>query len=281
MPINKLINPYEVVDEDINLIKDVMQELHEVYGTEIWYMPRKAVNDVDLLGEDTLAFYDTSVQMEALPLNIDTNEGAGDVITKFGLDVQDEATFQVMQHRWKEEQTPGLYTESGVALVIEQTANTVSDQDSIKLNIGANEKWDYTLPDRPMEGDLIYHPMTKKLWVINFVEHEKNFYPLGKLLTYQMHCNLFDYSSERIDTPELIINQIANNNSTDIIDSSKSIITESGQALMTEDEEVLMIGEVTVDEIIKFANNQLIQTEADEDMVWDEYSPLLVDKRKY
>lgn len=138
-----------------------------------------------------------------------------------------------------------------------------------------------------MEGDLIWHPMTKKLWQITFVEHERNFYPLGKLLTFQLKCGLFDYSSERIDTPlgtDQGPNQVANTFSTDLIDSHYALtVTIDGEehSLTTADGEVILTGEITVDEIIAFANNELIQTEATEDMIWDEMNPINIDQRKY
>jgi hypothetical protein len=47
---------------------------------------------------------------------------------------------------------------------------------------------------RPREGDLIYFPLSKSLFEINFVEHENPFYPLGKLYSYQITAELFTYS---------------------------------------------------------------------------------------
>lgn len=76
MPVNTLINPYleHNNEESLNLIRDLMEEFSQNFGTEIWYMPRTAVNDKDLLGEDTLGFYKTSVKIEALVLNVDQND---------------------------------------------------------------------------------------------------------------------------------------------------------------------------------------------------------------
>jgi len=54
--------------------------------------------------------------------------------------------------------------------------------------------------DRPLEGDLIYFPLSKGLFEIKFVEHQNPFYQLGKLYTYQLSCELFQYSQEDMET---------------------------------------------------------------------------------
>jgi hypothetical protein len=53
---------------------------------------------------------------------------------------------------------------------------------------------------RPKEGDLIYFPLTEKLFQIMFVEHETPFYQTGALPTFDLTCELFTYSDEKIDT---------------------------------------------------------------------------------
>ena len=53
---------------------------------------------------------------------------------------------------------------------------------------------------RPKEGDLIYFPLTSKLFQIMFVEHETPFYQTGALPTFDLTCELFVYSDEKIDT---------------------------------------------------------------------------------
>jgi hypothetical protein len=59
---------------------------------------------------------------------------------------------------------------------------------------------------RPREGDLIYFPLSKSLFEINFVEHENPLYPLGKLYSYQITAELFTYSYEKIETNVTAIN---------------------------------------------------------------------------
>jgi len=53
---------------------------------------------------------------------------------------------------------------------------------------------------RPNEGDLIYFPLSNSLFEIKFVEHKNQFYQLGKLYTFKMSCDLFEFSGEDFDT---------------------------------------------------------------------------------
>ena len=59
------------------------------------------------------------------------------------------------------------------------------------------------------EGDLIYFPMNKKLFEIEFVEHESLFYPTGTLPVYDLRCELFAYNQQEINTGIDEIDQIA------------------------------------------------------------------------
>jgi hypothetical protein len=56
------------------------------------------------------------------------------------------------------------------------------------------------IPSRPNEGDLLYFPLTGGLFEIKFVQHQDPFYQLGKLYIYKLEVELFQYSSEAIDT---------------------------------------------------------------------------------
>jgi len=99
--------------------------------------------------------------------NIEGFDGEGDLFSRFGVEIRDEATFVVARKRWS--QTVGKYQ------------NEISSV-------------------RPNEGDLIYLPLTKKLFQINHVEHEQPFYQLGNLPLYKMRCQLFEYNDENLNT---------------------------------------------------------------------------------
>ena len=85
-------------------------------------------------------------------------------------------------------------------------------RDSVKFTVSRKRFVRETGKQRPLEGDLLYLPLNKGLFEIKFVEHENPFYQLGKLFSFQLTCELFQYSEEKFDTgvPEIdVINQEA------------------------------------------------------------------------
>lgn len=149
------------------LIEDLIIESLRIYGNEVFYIPRTLVSKDNVLGEDRLSLFKSSFPIEMYFENVDSYGGQGAFIQKFGLMIEQSATLVVARRRW--DQFVGRY---GVT----------------------------TVPDRPNEGDLIYFPLTNSLFEIKFVQHQDPFYQLGKLYVYKLQVELFQYSSERIDT---------------------------------------------------------------------------------
>ena len=140
-----------------------------MYGHDIWYCPRTIVAKDDILNEDPLSTYNDSYQIEMYIKNVEGFEGEGDFLSKFNIQIRDEITFTVARKVYQE---------------------TIGDVEN-------NE--------RPLEGDLIFMPLTNKVYVIKFVEHEPVFYQTGALQMFDVRCELFEYSSEDLNTgvPEI------------------------------------------------------------------------------
>jgi hypothetical protein len=149
------------------LVEDLIIESLRIYGNEIMYIPRKLVSKDDILGEDRLSEFKAAFPIEMYFENVDNFAGQGAFIQKFGLMMEQSATLVVARRRW--DQLVGRF---GIT----------------------------TIPTRPCEGDLIYFPLSKGLFEIKFVTHQDPFYQLGKLYVYKLQVELFQYSSERIDT---------------------------------------------------------------------------------
>jgi hypothetical protein len=149
------------------LVEDLIIESLRMYGQEVMYIPRTLVSKDEILGEDRLSQFKSAFPIEMYFENVDSFGGQGAFIQKFGLMVEQSATLVVARRRW--DQFVGRY---GVT----------------------------TIPTRPNEGDLIYFPLSKGLFEIKFVQHQDPFYQLGKLYVYKLQVELFQYSSERIDT---------------------------------------------------------------------------------
>ena len=144
-------------------------------------MPRKYLGTDNIMRENTLAIFDDAYPIEAYVANVDGFQGSGDLMTKFGIRVTDETTFIISRERFED-------------YVSDLMSNAEASEGHRKGTTVVGP------PDRPMEGDLVYFPLTDSLFEIKFVEHENPFYQLGKLYTYELRCELFEYEQEVIDT---------------------------------------------------------------------------------
>ena len=166
-------NPYfKEYSGEQDLVEDLTIEIIKATGKDMTYIPRTLVNTDQLFGEDTISKFDDGYQLEMYIQSIDGFVGEGDVLSQFGLQIKDKIELVVSRKRYNEE-------------------------------VGA-----YEGTTRPREGDLIYFPLSKTLFEINFVEHENPFYQLGKLFTYKLSCEVFTYSQEEIDTGISVIDTV-------------------------------------------------------------------------
>lgn len=149
------------------LIEDLIVESLKIYGQDMFYIPRTLVKQDPVLGEDVLSKFEAAYDIEMYFEDVDDFQGQGTFLQKFGLEIEKSATLVVARRRWEQ-----LIGRHGVT----------------------------RLPQRPAEGDLIYFPLTKKLFEIRFVEHEDPFYQIGKLYVYKLRIETFQYASEKIDT---------------------------------------------------------------------------------
>jgi len=159
-------NPYfKDYSGEQNLAEDLTIETIQTMGRDMIYIPRDSVTRDDLFGEYTTTKFTNGINLEMYVLSVDGFEGEGDIISQYGLQIKDRVDLLVAKKRFEEE---------------------------VKLLTGL---------DRPREGDLIFFPLSKTLFEINFVEHENPFYQLGKLYTYRLSCEVFTYEiDQEIDT---------------------------------------------------------------------------------
>jgi len=156
-----------------NLIEDLVVESIKIYGIELYYLPKRIVARDTIFREEELATYNVAYPIEMYIKNVDGFEGEGDFMSKFGLEIRDRVTFTVSRR-------------SFAAEILTQESNMV----------------------RPLEGDLIWFPLTRKMYKIMFVEHEAIFYQLGSLQTWDLTCELFEFNNETFDTGISDIDQV-------------------------------------------------------------------------
>ena len=153
--------------QEQKFIENLIVETIEIYGQDIYYVPRTIVNRDTVLGEDSDGKFESAKAIRAYVNNVEGWEGQGELLSKFGVRIEDKTTFIFSREKFKEHV-----------------------DDSTVLNVEG----------RPNEGDLIWFPVTKHLFEIKFVEAEKPFYQLGKGYVWECQCELFEYSDEELDT---------------------------------------------------------------------------------
>ena len=145
-----------------HLYEDLIIEQLRIYGQDVYYIPRNMVSEDSLFGEDTLSKFEDAYLIEMYVDNADGYEGEKELMSKFGLDIQDDATFTVSRRRWEQ---------------------FVSVDNNIIVNL------------RPNEGDLVFWPKGNKLFEITFVDHDDPFYQVHNLPTYKLKCKSFEYGN--------------------------------------------------------------------------------------
>lgn len=162
----------QAVQSEQHLYEDLIIESLKIFGQDAYYLPRTIINRDDIFGEDSSSKFDDAYMIEAYIENSEGFEGEGDLYSKFGLEIRDEANFIISRRQWQ------------------KFIGTHYSNDS------------YPKPD---EGDLIYLPLSNSFFEIKFVEEEQPFYQLSNLPVYKLSCALFEYNDESIDTGVAVI----------------------------------------------------------------------------
>jgi len=152
-----------------DLIENLTIEAIQAKGMDMFYLPRTLVSEDILFGEDRESSFSNFHTVEMYMLNVENFGGDGDMMSKFGLQLKNTVELVVSRQRF--------YTETDM--------------------------------DRPIEGDLVYFPLTKALLVIDYVDFYNPFYQAGSLYVYKLKCSLFEYGHESLVSGLDEIDQLA------------------------------------------------------------------------
>jgi len=266
VPTNVYFNNFGYAREQ-DLVENLTIESIKIYGHNLKYIPKTAVKQDPLFGEDTLSTYDDAVDIEMYIKNVEGFEGEGDFLSRFNLEIRDQVTFTVARKRFDQARSERLTTEVGYSYVQEEANTNAPSRQflstsantgmfGITLETATSEGYSIT-NNRPLEGDLIWFPMVDKLFEIKFVEHEQIFYQTGRLQTYDLRCELFTYSNERIDTGISDIDAVEDNLTTDIL--TNEMLQEDGSILQLEEGGSIM-QEYRLETNQPSANNEYFQS---------------------
>ena len=149
------------------LYEDLIIEAMQIYGHDVFYLPRTLVNKDELFGESPLSKFSDSYMIEMYMDTVEGYEGEKEIITRFGLEIRDETTFTVSRRRWLD--------------LVSIDANLITSV-------------------RPNEGDWIYMPTVQRLFEISFVDVDDPFFQIDNLPVYKLYARTVEYSDERLDT---------------------------------------------------------------------------------
>ena len=165
MATNHYFNHYGTNTPDQRLVENIVIESIKSFGIDVHYMPRTEVNTDSIFGEDRISKFEDARMVEVYIKSIDGFEGDGTFVSNFGLEVRDQITFTIARRRF------------------------------IDLNFETGNR-----DKEPLEGDLIFFPLSDSLFEIKHVQDTNVFYQMGGLQTFDLVCELFEYADEAIDT---------------------------------------------------------------------------------
>lgn len=232
-------NPYlqkEAQMVESEFIGSIIAESIQWGGMDFLYIPR-SLNNVDrLYGEDTLSSFDAAIPIEMYLENVQGWDGEGALIARFGLEMRSSATLVLSRKRWLE-----------------------SVRDSLP-----NTR-DQKLVNKPLEGDLIYEPVTKALLEIRFVDGEDPFFQTGVNFVWKLSVEKFQYNSEQFNTGDEFLDEKFGQSYSDdrlesglqLEDGSGKVILESGGYFLRETYDTEEVSQ----EVLTYGENNTIKEE--------------------
>ena len=152
------------------LFEDLVIEHIQMYGYDMYYLPRSVLTQDDILGEDIQTIFKKVYKIEALLPDAGNFGGDQNIMSKFGFRINATAEFMISKKRFFELGIP-----------------------------------DYL---RPREGDLVWmgnidQPMASfpnVMFEVNQVWYDWPGFQFGKQFVYKLVCESFTFSWERFRT---------------------------------------------------------------------------------
>lgn len=234
MATNFFFNNFQASQEQ-QLLQDLVIESIKIYGNDVYYIPATLVNKDPIYGEATIKEYNEAIPIEMYIKSVDGFEGDGSFLSKFNLEIRDSVTFSVARKTFDEE-------------------------------VGINK--DLT---RPREGDLIFFPLTNRVFQIMYVDKYPTFLQLGSLPFYDIRCEMFEHSGEKFNTGVAEIDQLMG--FTSLALDNYALLTEAKEELVDEVYGLPILLESYDIDNQTVADNDEIQKEADEIIDFSEIDP--------
>jgi hypothetical protein len=189
-----------------DLIESLVHEALRMYSCDMFYIKRQQLNQDNIIVDDKLSRFSAAFPVACYIKTVDGFTGDGQFLSKFGVEIRDQVILSISKREFKFE---------------------VMEQDNTIL--------------RPREGDLIYIPITKKLFEITFVDYKPVMYQFGSLQAYDVTCEVFAYNNEEFNTGYPEIDKLfeayvvpGNGNMKNQIMSEQGVLDQFGNATETD-----------------------------------------------
>ncbi len=233
-------NNYDNLSEQ-TLLEDLTIEAIAIYGQAMLYLPRRLDNLDKIYGTSDIVRFDKAYQVPMFIESVDGFTGDGQFMSKFMVEIRDQVTF----------------------VMAKRVFDNIIKKDEVSLI-------------RPAEGDLIYFPLNNKCFQIKITNNRQFFFPLGALQTFQLTCELFEYSNEEFSTGYPKIDELQVKNSTDILDYA--LKDDNGDYILDENGDYILNDEYNIATSNPQDDSDRIQEEADNILNWSEKSPFGLDE---
>lgn len=226
MATNFFFNNFQASQEQL-LLENLIIESIKIYGQDMYYIPRKLNKYDDVYGADDQSSYENAYPIEMYIKSVDGFTGDGEFMSKFGIEIRNQVIFSIAQRVFNEE-------------------------------VG-----EFTTQVRPNEGDLIYFPLNRKCFQIKYVNKFEMFYQLGALQTWEVTCELFEYSGELLNTGIPEIDILQKKYSTNVLDWGLLTDELEPKYILNEDGDYLILEGSSLNDLVPAADNEEIQRESD------------------
>lgn len=159
---NQWVKPFR--ETEFIFYNDAVNECCEMFGEDVYYLPREYQKLDELFGEDILSKFTTYFLTTMFLESTVSFGGSGDLFSKFGFEVNDEIIFKIGRSKFTE------YT--GLAV--------------------------------PRIGDLLFVPfLQKSLFEISYVNDDIIFYHSGDWVTWDIKAIRFQFSHEDVKLDDI------------------------------------------------------------------------------
>lgn len=139
-----------------NLLADLITESIDIYGQDIYYIPRTLIKEDTLFNEDAMSEFNGAYAIRAYCNTNDGWEGQGDLLSKFGIRIEDKTTFVVSRRRFASsvDGTPEIGLQ--ITNLMNYLGQATVSQNTVSVGLG-NPAWGPEIQANPSNYEIVFN----------------------------------------------------------------------------------------------------------------------------